>query len=62
LLSSILHFTTDSEEKDHGYTRQEVSYEVWRQHRKKARRRKIPRRREGSEDGEESCGEARPGS
>jgi hypothetical protein len=34
LLFSIVNFTTDSEEKDHGYTRQEVSREVRRQDRK----------------------------
>jgi hypothetical protein len=59
LLSSILHFTTDSEEKDHGNTRQEVSYEVWRQHRKEARRGKNPRRREV---GQESTSQAGAGS
>jgi hypothetical protein len=47
----MLHFTTDSEEKHHGNTRQEVSYEVRRQHRKKARRRKNPRRRETRQKG-----------
>jgi hypothetical protein len=36
LLSSISNFTTDSEEKDHGYTRQEVSQEVWQQHQQQA--------------------------
>jgi hypothetical protein len=38
LLSSSELFTTDSEEKDHGNTRQEVSREVRRQEGKQARR------------------------
>jgi hypothetical protein len=36
LLSSEAIITTDSEEKHHGYTSQEVSQEVWRQNGKQA--------------------------
>ena len=36
LLSSEAIITTDSEEKHHGYTSQEVSQEVWRQKSKQA--------------------------
>jgi hypothetical protein len=36
LLSSEAIITTDSEEKHHGYTSQEVSQEVWRQKGKQA--------------------------